>query len=47
MHAALNKLGKQHEWMMVPKEGHGFYAEKNRIAFYEKLEAFLAKHIGN
>jgi dipeptidyl aminopeptidase/acylaminoacyl peptidase len=32
--------------MMVPKEGHGFYAEKNRIAFYEKLEAFLNKHIG-
>lgn len=46
MHAALNKAGKAHEWMMVPKEGHGFYAEKNRIAFYEKLEAFLAKHIG-
>ncbi len=46
MHAALNKAGKKHEWMMVPKEGHGFYAEKNRIAFYEKLEAFLGQHIG-
>ncbi len=46
MHAALIKAGKAHEWMMVPKEGHGFYAEKNRVAFYEKLEAFLAKHIG-
>lgn len=46
MHAALDKAGKKHEWMMVPKEGHGFYAEKNRIAFYEKLEAFLALHLG-
>ncbi|MCY7389602.1 MAG: S9 family peptidase [Burkholderiales bacterium] len=46
MHAALNKAGKVHEWMMVPKEGHGFHVEKNRIAFYEKLEAFLARHIG-
>ncbi len=46
MHTALNKAGKAHEWMVVPNEGHGFHAEKNRIAFYEKLEAFLAKHLG-
>lgn len=46
MRSALTKAGKSFEWMMVPKEGHGFYAEKNRIAFYEKLEAFFAKHLG-
>jgi dipeptidyl aminopeptidase/acylaminoacyl peptidase len=46
MRAALDRANKPYEWMMVPKEGHGFYAEKNRIAFYEKLEAFLNKHIG-
>ncbi len=46
MRAALTKAGKPFEWMMVPKEGHGFYAEKNRLAFYEKLEAFFAKHLG-
>ncbi len=46
MRTALTKAGKSFEWMMVPKEGHGFYAEKNRIAFYEKLEAFFAKHLG-
>ena len=46
MRAALIKAGRPPEWMMVPNEGHGFYAVKNRQAFYEKLEAFLAKHIG-
>lgn len=46
MRAALIKAGRPPEWMMVPNEGHGFFAVKNRQAFYEKLEAFLAKHIG-
>ncbi|MDP3820956.1 MAG: S9 family peptidase [Burkholderiales bacterium] len=46
MRAALIKAGRPPEWMMVPNEGHGFFAGKNRQAFYEKLEAFLTKHIG-
>ncbi|MEQ1683296.1 MAG: S9 family peptidase [Burkholderiaceae bacterium] len=46
MRAALVKAGRPPEWFYVSGEGHGFYAEKNRQAFYEKLEAFLAKHIG-
>jgi dienelactone hydrolase len=46
MRAALTKAGRPPEWFYVSGEGHGFYAEKNRQAFYEKLEAFLAKHIG-
>jgi dipeptidyl aminopeptidase/acylaminoacyl peptidase len=46
MRSALTKAGKSFEWMMIAKEGHGFYAEKNRLAFYEKLEAFFAKHLG-
>ncbi len=46
MRTALKNANKNFEWMMVPKEGHGFYAEKNRYAFYEKLEAFLAKNLG-
>jgi dipeptidyl aminopeptidase/acylaminoacyl peptidase len=45
MRAALTRANKAFEWMMVPKEGHGFYAEKNRLAFYEKLEAFFAKNL--
>ena len=40
------KAGRPPEWFYVSGEGHGFYAEKNRQAFYEKLEAFLVKHIG-
>jgi dienelactone hydrolase len=46
MRDALIKAGRPPEWMFVSGEGHGFYSEKNRLAFYEKLEAFLAKHIG-
>ena len=46
MRDALIKVGRPPEWMFVSGEGHGFYSEKNRKAFYEKLEGFLAKHIG-
>ena len=46
MREALTKAGRPPEWMYVYGEGHGFYSEKNRQAFYEKLEAFLTKHIG-
>ena len=45
MRAALKAAGHDPEWMAVPDEGHGFYATKNATAFYEKLEAFLAKHL--
>ena len=46
MRDALTKAGRPPEWMYVEGEGHGFYAEKSRLAFYERLEAFLAKHLG-
>ncbi|WP_411833069.1 prolyl oligopeptidase family serine peptidase [Pseudoxanthomonas mexicana] len=46
MKAALERAGNAPEWMVVPKEGHGFYKEENNIAFYRRLEAFLARHIG-
>ncbi len=46
MREALVKAGRPPETMYVSGEGHGFYSEKNRQMFYEKLEAFLAKHIG-
>ena len=32
--------------MSKPGEGHGFYDEKNRVDFYNTLQAFLEKHIG-
>lgn len=46
MRAALIKAGRPPEWMVAPTEGHGFYDTRNVTAFYEKLEAFLARHIG-
>ena len=45
MRAALEKAGNPPEWLAVPREGHGFYNEENNIAFYRRLEAFLARHI--
>jgi hypothetical protein len=27
-------------------EGHGFHNEENRFSFYEAMEQFLAKHLG-
>lgn len=47
MTAALAKAGHPAETMKVPKEGHGFYDQANRIALYQRIEAFLAKNIGS
>jgi dipeptidyl aminopeptidase/acylaminoacyl peptidase len=47
MREALTKAGNAPEWLLAPNEGHGFYDTANRTAFYEKLEAFLDKHIGH
>ena len=46
MREALTKAGNAPEWLLAPNEGHGFYDTANRTAFYEKLQAFLAKNIG-
>jgi dienelactone hydrolase len=46
MRAALVKAGHAPEWFVAPNEGHGFYDTKNVTEFYQRLEAFLAKHIG-
>lgn len=45
MRDALIKAGNPAEWMLVGKEGHGFYDSEYRKNFYEKLEAFLGKHL--
>lgn len=47
MRAALTQVGRPPEWMLAPAEGHGFYTTKNRTEFYQRLEAFLAKHLDN
>jgi dipeptidyl aminopeptidase/acylaminoacyl peptidase len=46
MRAALVKVNRAPEWLYAPAEGHGFYNTDNVTMFYEKLEAFLARHIG-
>ncbi len=43
---ALKKAGRPAESLVKDSEGHGFYAEDNRIELYEKLDAFLTKHTG-
>ena len=46
MKRALDKAGNPPIWMPVHNEAHGFYVDANQIAFYQKLEAFLAANIG-
>lgn len=46
MKKALEKAGNEPVWMAVRGEGHGFYVQENAVAFYERLEAFLAENIG-
>jgi acetyl esterase/lipase len=43
---ALNRIGKDFEWMIKEKEGHGFYQVPNRVDLYESMLAFFNKHIG-
>jgi len=46
MRAALDAAHKPYEWLSKPGEGHGFYSEKNNVEFYNRLQGFLAEHIG-
>lgn len=43
---AMRKMGKTVDYMVYTDEGHGFARPENRLHFYGKVEAFLAKHIG-
>ncbi len=44
---ALKKAGKPFEWLLKPKELHGFYSEANRAEMLETMDAFLDKYIGH
>lgn len=46
MSEALERQGRPPESLVKDAEGHGFYKEANRIELYEKMEAFLDRHIG-
>ncbi len=42
---ALRERGIDVEYIVKNNEGHGFRNEENRFEFYEKMEAFLMKHV--
>jgi dipeptidyl aminopeptidase/acylaminoacyl peptidase len=44
--AALRKRGIPVEYLVKENEGHGFRNEENRFEFYEAVEKFLAKNLG-
>lgn len=44
---ALEKRGVKVQYIVKDNEGHGFRNEENRFEFYEAMELFLKKHIGN
>jgi dipeptidyl aminopeptidase/acylaminoacyl peptidase len=44
--SVLKKRGVPYETFFRPMEGHGFANDKTRIEFYQKLEKFLARHLG-
>lgn len=46
MKRALEKNKKSVEWHEFEEEGHGLTYIKNQVTFYEKMLAFLEKHIG-
>ncbi|MDX1626728.1 MAG: S9 family peptidase [Wenzhouxiangellaceae bacterium] len=43
---ALDEIGKDYEWMIKEKEGHGFYDVDNRVDLYNAMLDFFDEHIG-
>jgi len=43
---ALQENGIDVQYLLKENEGHGFRNEENRFEFYEAMEEFLGKHIG-
>jgi len=46
MERALKASGVPVETLYFPNEGHGFYTEEHRRAYYTRLLAFLSTHLG-
>ena len=47
MHQALERNGKQVEWVALSREGHGVYDEETRREVYERILTFLDSHLMN
>ena len=45
MRAALTKAGNPPEWIVYNDEGHGWSRPQNRVDFWTRVEAFLARHL--
>lgn len=46
MQQALQEAGHDPQWIFHRAEGHGFFAQANRIAFYQSLLAFFDNALG-
>ena len=46
MVAALDASGVPVTYLLYPDEGHGLVRPENRLAFFARAEAFLARHLG-
>jgi dipeptidyl aminopeptidase/acylaminoacyl peptidase len=44
--AAMRQAGLPVEYVLYTDEGHGFARPENRLHFYARAEAFLARHLG-
>ena len=44
--AALDTHKKPYEWVVYTAEGHGFNKRENRIDYWQRVEIFLGKHLG-
>ena len=44
---ALDRSGKPYEWVVYDDEGHGFNRDENVFDYYKRVDAFLAKYLGN
>ncbi|MBI5277105.1 MAG: S9 family peptidase [Burkholderiales bacterium] len=43
---AVSKVNKDVEWVEYPEEGHGLTQPKHRFDYWERVEKFLATHLG-
>jgi acetyl esterase/lipase len=43
---ALQAAGREPEWVVYAGEGHGWRKPENRVDFAQRLERFLARHLG-
>ena len=44
---ALRNKGLEVLYLLKEQEGHGFKNQENKFEFYQMMESFLAKHLGN